>query len=506
MSHILNGCEGSNNKVDVYSINKGIGYASSGVEYAQKYRKELFEDLEFNDHYVFLDYLSKNIAVYTDLLGYQEKQIIWIYNLLSNRPTQATSFTVELFLEQFEKENYEIFNQSQTSIEIKLTNTQRYKIWLLQDNLIDRVDYIVNDNLVNVMHYDQSLNNIEDYHQGQLVKRTFFNLQGEISYEQFYDNRQITVTFIDNQILYGKMAFYQYFFNQLQLQKEDVIIIDRPLDVVEGVIPSLIHKVRLFSVVHAEHYNESLSNTDHILWNNNYEYVFQHANVFEAIIVATQRQNQILSQQLSKKTMVKTIPVGYISEIADKSFYQPYTLITASRLATEKHIDILIKAVVIARAIFPELKLDIYGEGGERSKLEEMISRLEASEFIKLCGHKELSGIYPKYSGYVSASTSEGFGLSLLEALGAGLPIIGVDVEYGNREFIEPGKNGVLFERTTLQNMPEILAQAIITFYDEYLDEKGRAVSKHKAQSYLKNNVAKRWVELLKREESFNAN
>jgi Domain of unknown function (DUF1975). len=39
--------------MNVYSVNKGIGYASSGVEYAQMYRKELFEYLDLNDQYIF---------------------------------------------------------------------------------------------------------------------------------------------------------------------------------------------------------------------------------------------------------------------------------------------------------------------------------------------------------------------------------------------------------------------------------------------------------------------
>lgn len=492
--------------MNVYSVNKGIGYASSGVEYAQKYRKELFENLDFNDQYVFLNYLSKNISVYTDLLGYQREQVIWIYNFLSNRPTQATTFTVEKFLEELQGQEHEILNQSQTSMEIKITNTQRYKIWLLEGNLIDRVDYIVNGGLVHVRHYDQTLNNIEEFHQGKLIKRTFFDLHGEKSYEQFYADREITATFIDNQILYGTMAFYQYFFEKLQLQKEDVVIIDRPLDVIEGILPDLVNKARLFAVVHAEHYNESLSNGDHILWNNNYEYIFEHADAFEAIIVATERQNQILSRQLRKKTNIKTIPVGYIKEVSRKRNYQPYHLITASRLATEKHIDVLIKAVVLARATLPKLTLDIYGEGGERSKLEEIIQKQAASDFIKLCGHKELGQVYPNYGGYVSASTSEGFGLSLLEALGAGLPLIGVDVEYGNREFIESGKNGVLFERTSLKVMPEVLAQAIISFYENHLDQTGRMISKQKAKAYLKDNVAKRWSELLEEREVLDEN
>lgn len=174
-------------------------------------------------------------------------------------------------------------------------------------------------------------------------------------------------------------------------------------------------------------------------------------------------------------------------------------MITASRLAPEKHIDVLIKAVAQAKKNLPQLTLDIYGEGGERSKLKEVIEKCEASDYIRLQGHQDLDKIYSSYSGYVSASTSEGFGLSLLEALGAGLPLIGVDVEYGNREFIDNGENGILYKKTELKDMAETLALAIEQFYEQKLDDKGRALSKQKAKAYLKENVAQSWKELLDR-------
>lgn len=490
----------------VYSVNKGIGYASSGIEYAQKYRKNLFNTFEVDDYYIFLDYIFRNITVYTDLMGYQTKKVVWIYNFLSQRNAEKSTFTVTDFIKEF-SENPEVIKRDEKNIEIKVSPTQRYRIWLLESDIIDRVDYIVNNVLVSVRHYDQSLNNIEEYHQGKLVKRVFFNLEGQKSYEQFYDNNgEITVTFIDNHILYGKLEFYQYFFKRLDLKREDAVIIDRPLEVVEGILPVLVNKVRLFSVVHAEHYNENLSKGEHILWNNNYEYVFEHADAFESMIVSTERQNQILKSQLKRKVEIVTIPVGYINKISRKKTYKPFSLITASRLAPEKHIDVLIKAAVLAKKTVPQLTLDIYGEGSGRIELEKIIKEHGASNYIRLQGHQDLDEIYSRYSGYVSASTSEGFGLSLLEALGAGLPLIGVDVEYGNREFIDNGENGILYNKTELKKMPETLALAIEQFFEKKLDEKGRAVSKQKAKSYLKENVAQMWQVLLEREVKIDGN
>ncbi|EGQ0324318.1 secretory protein, partial [Staphylococcus pseudintermedius] len=39
----------------VYNINLGIGWASSGVEYAQSYRASIFRDLHVHSKFIFLD-------------------------------------------------------------------------------------------------------------------------------------------------------------------------------------------------------------------------------------------------------------------------------------------------------------------------------------------------------------------------------------------------------------------------------------------------------------------
>ena len=45
-----------------------------------------------------------------------------------------------------------------------------------------------------------------------------------------------------------------------------------------------------------------------------------------------------------------------------------------------------------------------------------------------LMGQQNLTEVYQDYEAYIAGSTSEGFGLTLLEAVGGGLPIIGFDV------------------------------------------------------------------------------
>lgn len=42
----------------VYNINFGIGWASSGIEYAQAYRAKLLRQLDRNVKFIFLDFIS----------------------------------------------------------------------------------------------------------------------------------------------------------------------------------------------------------------------------------------------------------------------------------------------------------------------------------------------------------------------------------------------------------------------------------------------------------------
>ena len=85
-------------------------------------------------------------------------------------------------------------------------------------------------------------------------------------------------------------------------------------------------------------------------------------------------------------------------------------------------------------------------------------------------GQKDLEEVYKRYEAYISGSTSEGFGLTLMEAVGSGLPIIGFDVRYGNQNFIDDGQNGYkipVHDRMEKKERVEELARRIILLFKE---------------------------------------
>ena len=109
-----------------------------------------------------------------------------------------------------------------------------------------------------------------------------------------------------------------------------------------------------------------------------------------------------------------------------------------------KRLDLAVRAVALAHEKKPNLHFDIYGKGGEQENLQDLIDTLGAGDFIQLRGNADLREVYPQYELYVTASQWETFGLTLMEAVGAGLALVGFDARYGNPTFIKDGENGYL--------------------------------------------------------------
>lgn len=484
----------------VYHINKGIGRASSGIEYAQKYRFDLVKDFPEQQYFVYCDHIGQNIIRYTDNIGIDMDFILSAYSFMAGQKNHRSTFTVAdfaatlspIFEKTEENERFVSFKQG----------TTHYKLWLIEDlGTLDRVDFIVNNRLMEVSYYSDRLTHVDYYSEGKVSSRYFYDEAGQLSMRQFYQSGKIALTLLDDKVLQGRAAFYDEFFRRLNFNKDDLIILDRNQDLGDALFPRKAD-AKLVVVVHAEHFSLSNQAEDWVLWNNYYEYPFTNAKHVDAFIVSTHKQEELLREQFElvgqKNVRILTIPVGSIPEIAtgEQVEANKYKFLTASRLAPEKHIDVLIKAVAQAKKEVPELEFHIYGAGKLSKDLKELIDKLDAKGYIVMEGHKQLADEYGKYGGYLTASGSEGFGLTILEAIGACLPIIGLRVNYGNTEFVETGVNGILVEKTDEEEQVQKLAQAIAQMTAELDYPAAVAFAKEKVASYTAPAVQEKWREL----------
>ena len=125
------------------------------------------------------------------------------------------------------------------------------------------------------------------------------------------------------------------------------------------------------------------------------------------------------------------------------------------RLDPIKRIGDLVAAVSLLNANFT---LDIWGEGSRRGEIQSTINRLGLQDRAILHGAVAGSAqALEKADVLVLPSDAEGFGLVLIEAMAAGVPVIGTNVP-GIRDVIEDGISGLLVPARN----PRALANAIV--------------------------------------------
>jgi 1,2-diacylglycerol 3-alpha-glucosyltransferase len=125
------------------------------------------------------------------------------------------------------------------------------------------------------------------------------------------------------------------------------------------------------------------------------------------------------------------------------------TLLYVGRVAFEKNIDFLLRALQRALARIPELLLVIAGEGPACASLKRQAARCGLQQHVVFVGYldrsAELLDCYRAADAFVFASRTETQGLVLLEALALGVPVISTAV-MGTRDIVGPQRGAVVPE------------------------------------------------------------
>jgi len=134
---------------------------------------------------------------------------------------------------------------------------------------------------------------------------------------------------------------------------------------------------------------------------------------------------------------------------------QDIVLVTASRLVLKNGTDDIIKSL---KNLPENYKALIIGDGDDRKMLDELTSQNQLNNRVVFLGqksHAELPSLIQSADIFIRPSLSEGLGNSFLEAMAAGLPIIGTPVG-GIPDFLVDGETGVFCEPRN----PQSIAQA----------------------------------------------
>lgn len=145
--------------------------------------------------------------------------------------------------------------------------------------------------------------------------------------------------------------------------------------------------------------------------------------------------NGIHPEKITPKETINTS--GYYRFVCIGRLYSPH-----------KGQDVLIKAMsILINSGVNNVHLDIIGDGDSRSLLESMTIELNINQNVSFLGQKDRNYIYSHlhdYDLFVLPSRSEGFGLTIAEAMCAKIPVLISNLE-GPMEVIDNGKLGMHF-------------------------------------------------------------
>jgi teichuronic acid biosynthesis glycosyltransferase TuaC len=136
------------------------------------------------------------------------------------------------------------------------------------------------------------------------------------------------------------------------------------------------------------------------------------------------------------------------------------TILAVGNLIPSKGHELLLRSFVAIKDRFPQLSIEIIGDGPERSRLERIVREQGITGRVRFLGHQsrlQVADAMRRASIFALPSTYEGLGCVYLEAMSAGLPVIACRGQ-GIEEIIQPDMNGCLVEPDNLLELAETLS------------------------------------------------
>lgn len=165
------------------------------------------------------------------------------------------------------------------------------------------------------------------------------------------------------------------------------------------------------------------------------------------------------------------------------------TLLTVGRLMPQKRVATVVTAAARLREQFPDLELDIVGDGPRRPAIEQLIADVGGGQWIRIRSSlpvDQLVELYQRAWLVVSASEAEGWGMSLSEAAATATPVVATDIA-GHRDVVIDGRTGAL-----VRSDDELVTAAARLLADPDLRARQAAAAVERARLLTWENCAAR--------------
>ncbi|HCS93966.1 MAG TPA: glycosyltransferase family 4 protein [Bavariicoccus seileri] len=277
----------------------------------------------------------------------------------------------------------------------------------------------------------------------------------------------------------------------LESNQVDILIVNGGF--LTSLVPIIKNKCPKIGIISWQH------NTAEIYLNRYYkkiknDYIYG-LNKSDAVVCLTKHDQEVFSNFNNNAVAIQNPVSTFVPPAFIPTSEKDHIIGLVSRFSIEqKGIDLSLK---IAKSLPGNWKLQIAGDGssGERKEVEKMVSELEVEKKVDLLGplnQIQMDEFYKKCYLVISTSRWEGFGLTIVEAMFYGLPIVSFD-NYGPREIIGKFDCGFLISPG---NIEEFLTKINFLIDDTNLYEKYRKNAQARSVDFLPEHVQKKWYSL----------
>lgn len=201
----------------------------------------------------------------------------------------------------------------------------------------------------------------------------------------------------------------------------------------------------------------------------------------------------------SPKTQITIIPNAVEYEMYQQKTQYSQSVrkfVAVSRLTGFKNLDLVIRAFSRVHESYPDVSLDIYGEGRERESLLDLIVELKCEAYVKLQGYadrEQLISILPEYDVFSLMSIGDSFGIVFIEAMSVGLPVLCARAG-GPIEIVVDGETGVFAEPNDIDDTVRKIEFCIKN--PCLMENYGRNGRKRVEEIYSRESVAQQHIDL----------
>jgi glycosyltransferase involved in cell wall biosynthesis len=167
--------------------------------------------------------------------------------------------------------------------------------------------------------------------------------------------------------------------------------------------------------------------------------------------------------------------------------YSDHSLVNVGNFIPKKNQSFLIDVLAELNKKGHIIKLTLVGDGETRATVEHKVNKLQIGHLLDFQGKTDdIRSVLSQHTIYVHSAKYEPFGLVLIEAMAAGLPVVSLD-GIGNRDLIHDGVNGFLVAQGDTERFVQCIIQLINdpTLYKRFQEEGLRIAEKHDIRPYV---------------------